>query len=341
MSRASIHLPDVALGEGRRRTLETESDRGPALKGHAMAGSNDSRERDFDVLNDEITLLERVMAAASGVARRLTQDEVDAVLGHSGRGPRRFWYSRVDSPAGTMSLEPLPETREALRNMARWWGRDLTAELVHQGELVQEVVPSLVGMSLARVREGLTFTLAATQEHLALLDGIQYAVGGPCVDAALEDSTVLSGDSDRGLLDEQRWVQFARAGAAHGVLSTLSMPIHVDGRVVGGMNLYAATPNAFAGTEERVARIVGGWAQGAVHNADLSFSTRVQARRAPQVLDEMAVLDQASGVVVAAHAVDEARARQIITEAARRAGQVELEVARELVRPFLGEHHAR
>jgi GAF domain-containing protein len=306
-----------------------------------MADSNDFRERHFDVLNDEITLLERLVVAASGVSRRLSQDEVDAVLRDSGRGPRRFWYTRVGRPAGAMSLEPLPETREALRNMARWSGRDLTPELVHQGELVEEVVPSLVGMSLARVRDGLTFTLAATQEHLALLDGIQYAVGGPCVDAALEDSTVLSGDSDRGLLDEQRWVEFARAGAAHGVMSTLSMPIHVDGRVVGGVNLYAATPNAFAGTEERVARIVGGWAEGAVHNADLSFSTRAEARRAPQVLHEMAVLDQATGVVVAAHGVDQARARQIITDAARRAGQVEVEVARELVRPFLGGHHGR
>ena len=234
-----------------------------------------------------------------------------------------------------MPLEPLPETREALLSMAHWSDRDLTSELVHQGELAEEIVPNLVGLSLALVRDGLTFTIAATPEQLALLDAIQYAFGGPCVDAAQHDTTVLSGDSDDGLLDEQRWANFARAGAAHGVMSTLSMPIHSDGRVVAGLNLYASTPNAFAGREERLASLLGAWAPGAVHNADLSFSSRVQAREAPQVLHDNDVMDQATGVVVATHAVPQARAREIIADAARRAGQSELTVALELVRRFL------
>ncbi len=174
-------------------------------------------------------------------------------------------------------------------------------KLKRYAELVEDVVPSLVGISLALVRDGRVFTVSATQEHLALLDAVQYAVGGPCVDAALQDSTVLGGDSDAGLLDEQRWVEFARASAAHGVLSTLSLPIHVDGQVGGGVNLYAGTPDAFAEKEQPLAAILGAWAPGAVHNADLSFSTGAEARVAPQVLEELAVLDQATGIVVAAH----------------------------------------
>ena len=51
------------------------------------------------------------------------------------------------------------------------------------------------------------------------------------------------------------------------MLSTLSMPIHVDGEVVGGVNLYGATPNGFAGKESRLAAILGAWAPGAVRNA--------------------------------------------------------------------------
>jgi GAF domain-containing protein len=239
-----------------------------------------------------------------------------------------------------MPLEPLPETREALLSLSRASGRDLAAELVRQGEEVEEIVPNLVGLSLALVRDGLTFTIAATRERLALLDAIQYVLGGPCVDAALQDSTVLSGDSEQGLLDEQRWVEFARAGAAQGVLSTLSMPIHDEGRVVGGVNLYAATPRAFYGREEQIAGIVGAWAPGAVHNADLSFSTRAVAQRAPRVLEEMDVLDQATGVVVAAQGVDIPTARQLLTEAAHRAGEDEIAVARALIRPFQEDQSA-
>ena len=216
--------------------------------------------------------------------------------------------------------------------------RPLVAELVHSAEQVEGVVPNLVGLSVAMVREGLTFTLAATQEQIAILDAIQYVFGGPCVDAALHGSTVHGGDNDEGLLNEQRWAQFARASAARGVMSTLSLPVQEDGRVVGSINLYAATPNAFRGKEREVAAIVGAWAPGAVHNADLSFSTREAARVTPQKLEELSVLDQAAGVVMAAREVDEARAREIIADAARQAGQDELSVARELIRPFRDDH---
>ena len=145
---------------------------------------------------------------------------------------------------------------------------------------------------------------------------------------------MLGGDSDLGLLDERRWVRFARAGAAHGVLSTLSLPVHAHGRVVGGVNLYAATPNAFAGKEQRVADVLGAWAPGAVHNADLSFSTPAAARRAPRVLEDLTVLAQATGVIAAAHGVDQACARQIIAEAATVACLDEVAVARALIQQY-------
>ena len=239
-----------------------------------------------------------------------------------------------------MPLEPLPETNRALADLAGFVDRPFGDELLGRAEQVEEVVPNLVGLSVAMVREGLTFTLAATQEHIALLDAVQYAFGGPCVDAALEGSTLHGGDNDEGLLDEQRWAQFARASAARGVMSTLSLPVQDDGRVVGSVNLYAATPNAFRGKERRVAAILGAWAPGAVHNADLTFSTREAARVTPQRLEDMSVLDQATGVVMAAREVDQARARQIIADAARQAGQDELAVAREVIRPYLDDHSA-
>lgn len=239
-----------------------------------------------------------------------------------------------------MPLEPLPETGRAMAGLAGFVDGPLAAELVQSAEQVEEVVPNLVGLSVAMVREGLTFTLAATQEQIALLDAIQYVFGGPCVDAALRGSTMHGGDNDEGLFDEQRWAQFARASAARGVMSTLSLPVQDEGRVVGSVNLYAATPDAFRGKESRVAAIMGAWAPGAVHNADLSFSTREAARLTPQRLEDLNALDQAVGVVMAAREVGQARAREIIADAARQAGQDEVHVAREVIRPFLDDHSA-
>lgn len=235
-----------------------------------------------------------------------------------------------------MPLEPLPETLAALNAIDSWSDTDLIGQLHRRAELLEDVVPNLVGLSLALLSDGVTFTLAATQEHIALLDGIQYALGGPCVDAALEGSTVWGGDDDAGLLDEERWAHFARASAARGVLSTLSLAIHDShDRVIGGVNLYAATPNAFAGKEKPVAHILDAWAEDAIHNADLTFSTAAAARRAPQLLDEMRLLDQATGVVCAERGVNQEQARSIIADAAYRAGQDQVAVAREMLQPFL------
>ena len=52
--------------------------------------------------------------------------------------------------------------------------------------------------------------------------------------------------------------------------STLSIPLMSDGRVYGGLNLYGGTPRAFDGHHDELAELYGGWAGGAVTNADLS-----------------------------------------------------------------------
>ena len=234
-----------------------------------------------------------------------------------------------------MALEPMPETHDALRAIGAWSEHDLVADLTHAARLVEREVPACVGLSVSLVKEGLTFTMVSSSPHIAALDGVQYAVGGPCVDAVARDAIIAGGGDDDGLLAEDRWAAFARVGAAHGILSTLSMPVHTDGRVTGGVNLYASAPDAFNGHHEALAAIMGAWAPGAVRDADLAFSTRSAAREAPQHIEDRSVLDQAAGIVMAERGVDEATARDVLAQAAERAGIPQLEVARAVVRPLV------
>lgn len=233
-----------------------------------------------------------------------------------------------------MPLEPLPETHAALRSIGAWSDRDLLADFTHAAHLVEDEVPDCVGLSVTLVHEGLTFTMVSSSRDVAVLDGVQYAVGGPCVDAVESDVTIAGGKEEAGLLGEGRWAAFARVGAAYGIRSTLSLPVHGGGRVTGGVNLYASTRDAFDGHHEALAAIMGAWAPGAVRNADLSFSTRSAARQAPRHLEERAVVDQATGVVMAERGIGEDAARTALAEAALRAGAPEVEVARAVVRPF-------
>jgi hypothetical protein len=82
-------------------------------------------------------------------------------------------------------FEPIPESVEALDELDP--SRDADDLLAHLRELAnraQDVLPDLVGVSVARFDHGLTFTLVVADDEVAVLDAIQYVAGGPCVDAA-------------------------------------------------------------------------------------------------------------------------------------------------------------
>ena len=93
-----------------------------------------------------------------------------------------------------------------------------------------------------------------------------------------------------------------------------------DGTVYGGINLYGSTPSAFDGRHDELAALYGGWAGGAVTNADLSFTTLARARTAPRVPAEVSNSNVAVGMIMAAHDVPEATARDTLTDVAARAG---------------------
>jgi GAF domain-containing protein len=219
---------------------------------------------------------------------------------------------------GAVSMKPIPATVEAVNELdPSFEPVDFPAHLCGLASQAEAIVPELVGVSIARPDHGLTFTLVATTDLIAVLDAIQYLAGGPCVHGA-ETSQVVAFDNDNAL-DEERWRLFAEATAAHAVRSTLTLPVVHDGRVEGTVNLYAGSPAAFVGHHEELAEIFGAWAAGAVANADLSFRTRREAQAAPRRVREQHVIDVAIGMVAARFRVDVDTAHAHLQDAAARA----------------------
>ncbi|HEV2798572.1 MAG TPA: GAF and ANTAR domain-containing protein [Nocardioides sp.] len=227
-------------------------------------------------------------------------------------------------------MEPIPETAEVLAELAASGESGLRQELELRARLVRAFVPDCVGMSLASKHHGVTFTLVASSDQIAVLDAVQYLHGGPCVDAAHTDEVRVLDTDDEALLDEAGWQQFARASAAHAIASTLSLPIIDRGKVVGSVNLYAASARAFDGLHDELATIFGAWAPGAVTNADLTFSTRGTAQDAPRTLRENATVDRAVTMLAEAADLTAEEARASLREAARRAGVTEADLAETL-----------
>jgi len=225
-------------------------------------------------------------------------------------------------------VEPLPQTAEALRELARVGEESLGHAFYAMSSRVRAVVPELVGLSLAVIEDDVTLTLVASTEQLAALDALQYLDGGPCV-ADVERAEPLDVNVED-LLDEGRWELYARASAATGVASSLSLPVMNGSRVVGGVNLYAATPDAFAGKHEEIASAIGSDAKFAVANADLSFSTLKQAMEAPARLRESGDINVALGIISESQGVNIPVARERLRNAAARAGITEAQAARAL-----------
>jgi len=146
-----------------------------------------------------------------------------------------------------MVVEPIPETEQALAQLSNTTPVDLVASLQDQVARAKEIVPELMGASLAATAEGLTFTFVASSQLIATLDALQYLDGGPCVQAVRRRGVVDVPVVDA--LDEGQWELFSQAEATAGVAATLSLPVLSGDRATGSVNLYASRSGAFRGRQ--------------------------------------------------------------------------------------------
>ena len=218
-------------------------------------------------------------------------------------------------------MEPIPETVEAIEKYGPFGAGDvdLLSHLREAGAQVREIVPDCVGLSLASGDHGHTFTLVVDAIDMAVLDAVQHVSAGPCVATVDEEEHHPVGLDRDDLFDEESWRLFGHATAAKGVRSTLTLPMVEDERVVGSVNLYGASGQAFTGHHEELATIFDAWAPGAVTNADLPFTTLREARRAPERLREETTVRTAVGILVAREGLDSSDAERRLRDAALRA----------------------
>lgn len=223
-------------------------------------------------------------------------------------------------------MKPIPQTTQAVEEFGPFAQEGtLLDELNDKAAQVLVFVPDCVGLSVASISDGVTFTLVASDLQIGVLDALQYLFGGPCV-AGVEGEQVLAYSREE-LFDETDWQMFAQGTAASGVASTLSLPILADMKVVGSVNLYGGSNNAFTGHHEELARIFDAWAPGAVTNADLSFRTRQTAEQAPEHLRGAVRIEMAVGILAGREALAPAVARKLLQDSARRAGVTTAQLA--------------
>jgi transcriptional regulator with GAF, ATPase, and Fis domain len=243
----------------------------------------------------------------------------------------------VEQAAERRSAEEEEDLRESLAGLSRLAADRLLLEdlLTQVATYAVQAIPGADGAGLTLLEEDRADTIVATAPFVTEVDDIQYGMEqGPCISAAREGQTVMSGS----LGGDPRWPRFGGRVARLGVHSVVSLPLITPDGVVGAMNVYAHDKNVFDDRAAELGEIFAAPAAVAVQNAQILAQTQRLAVRLQAALETRGVIDQAVGILrsrsggTPAEALDRLRtlsqhehhhlsiiAQQIVDEAVRRA----------------------
>jgi len=136
-------------------------------------------------------------------------------------------------------VQNLTELHEALARVVLA-DRQLGDVLTEITGIARRAMPSIEAASITLIRGEKPFTAAYDGQMALDADELQYERGyGPCMDAGRAGQVFIIDD----MRSEQRWPDYAQHAAAHGVLSSLSVPLPFQGATIGALNTYAGRPN--------------------------------------------------------------------------------------------------
>ena len=136
---------------------------------------------------------------------------------------------------------------------------------------------------------------AVTEPLVREIDHLQYDIcgEGPCLTSMASGRPILSGS----LGSDTRWPRFGGRVARLGVHSALSLPLIVQGEVVGCLNIYARERDVFTQHAFRLGAEFAVPAAVSVHTVQKLRAAHLQAEQLRLALDSRAVIDQAIGII--------------------------------------------
>jgi len=166
-------------------------------------------------------------------------------------------------------------------------------------------VPGAEGAGLTLIEEGRSDTVVTTAPFVQEVDDVQYSIGqGPCITAAAEGKTVMSGS----LGGDTRWPRFGARVARMGVHSAVSLPLITAEGVVGALNLYAHDKHVFDNRAAEFGEVFAVPAAIAVENAQVLAASRRLAAGLQVALETRRVIDHAVGILMSRSGLSEEQA---------------------------------
>lgn len=221
------------------------------------------------------------------------------------------------------------ESDDAFGALAQFFVHDGTLgdTLLRVAELACRAGPAdMAGITM--LVDGVPSTGVFTDSEAPEIDKAQYESGqGPCLDA-FRNQKVYRMESTA---TDLRWPQFARDAAAHGIKSTLSLPITARAEGLGALNLYSRTEAAFGETDAERMMTFATHAAVVLTNAQVYWDARHLNENLNQAMQSRATIDHAVGIVMATGGKSPEEGFQVLVRASQRENRKLREIAAEIV----------
>jgi transcriptional regulator with GAF, ATPase, and Fis domain len=167
----------------------------------------------------------------------------------------------------------------------------------------QQAVHAIGEADLASVTllgDGRPYVAAATGRHTDDIEHVQYqAQEGPCLEAAETRQVVRVTVHEVG----HRWPVFAESSAKAGVGSYLCAPLFIDAQHHGSLNLYHSETHGFNALDTALLELYTTAAEAALRATQRYLRARQHTDNLQQALTSRATIDQAKGIIMAAHRI--------------------------------------
>ena len=228
----------------------------------------------------------------------------------------------MEHESGSIGNAPEDLGGSSLRDMTLNSVMDLVAQQA------KVVVPGTSEAGIMLVRAGKITTEALTAEVVKEADDLQFEAGeGPCLHAAAHGDVVECPD----LENDDRFPTYGPSVVRTGVRSSLSMPLVLEDRRLGALNMYSTGLSSF--TEESRA-IAAGLAETAAIVFANAESLHEKAQLADQLrtaLETRDVIGMAKGVIMERETVDRKQAFEMLVRLSQTQNKKLREIAEQLV----------
>jgi GAF domain-containing protein len=198
--------------------------------------------------------------------------------------------------------------------------------------LAAEVVTPAGACGLTIRRDGQPFTVVSSEDFAAQADEIQYgAAEGPCLDSLRHGTVVQVDDLSR----DDRWARYRPHAVAHGVVSSLSLPLTIDGHTVAALNLYADRP--FEGPQRQHAEAFAAQGAAALALALRQFDQEQVRQQLLEAVASRSVIDQAIGILMSQQRCNATVAFDLLRQASQHRNRKLRDIAADIITNTTGE----